>query len=316
MGGLTPFVWALLVTVGGMEWRQALWLFAGIAFLWCLVFVWWFRNHPEEHPAANRAEADIINAGKDHHGGHDGVPWGRIFRNKNVLALCLMYTVTNYNWYFLMYYLPGTLKGMYPEWNTTDGGKLLLGLLAGTPLLVGMAGCMLGGLLTDWSIGRTGNRKWGRRWVAMLGYGLAGVCYLGAAGAKMYDPKNLILFAGCLMLVGFFNDLMMGPAWAAAQDIGRRYSAIVSGTMNMVGNLGAALGNLVTGLILAAYTVKVAADGGEKEEVQPDGYIICFTMYAVVYGLGVLSWLLIDPTKPVAAAGPTPHEEPRVEDTL
>ena len=46
------------------------------------------------------------------------------------------------------------------------------------------------------------------------------------------------------MLVGFFNDFIMGPSWAAAQDIGRRYSAIVSGTMNMVGNLVATLGNL------------------------------------------------------------------------
>jgi len=47
-----------------------------------------------------------------------------------------------------------------------------------------------------------------------------------------------------------FNDLIMGPSWATAQDIGRRYSAIVSGAMNMVGNLGAVLGLLVSGLIM------------------------------------------------------------------
>ena len=75
------------------------------------------------------------------------------------------------------------------------------------------------------------------------------------------------LFAGCLILVGFFNDLIMGPAWATSQDIGRRYSAIVGGTMNMVGNLGAALGNLVTGLILKSYT----ADG----VLEPEGVRTC-----------------------------------------
>ena len=83
----------------------------------------------------------------------------------------------------------------------------------------------------------------------------------------------------------------MGPSWAAAQDIGRRYSAIVSGTMNMIGNLGGAIGVYVTGTILKASTV----DG----KVEPTGYIVCFTMYAIVYGLGVLSWLLIDPTQSI-----------------
>jgi len=36
-----------------------------------------------------------------------------------------------------MYYLPKTLKGAVPDGNATDGGKLLLALLGGAPLLVG-----------------------------------------------------------------------------------------------------------------------------------------------------------------------------------
>ncbi len=294
LGGLTPFIWVLLTTIWGLTWREALWLFAGIALLWCVAFALWFRNRPEEHSAVNAAEAELINAGKPPATGHAGVPWGKIFRNRNVWALCLMYVVTNFNWYFLMYYVPGTLKSQFPEWNETNSGKLLLALLAGAPLLVGMAGCLFGGLLTDWYIRRTGDRKWGRRIFGMLGYGLAGVCY---ALAALFTGGELWLFAGCLILVGFTNDLIMAPSWATAQDIGRRYSAIVSGTMNMVGNLGAAVGNLVTGLILAAYTVKTAVEGTEK--VQPQGYVVCFTLYAAIYGLGVVSWLFIDPTKPI-----------------
>lgn len=309
MGGLTPFVWVLLVTIGGLSWRQALLVFAGLAFVWCLVFIWWFRNKPGEHPSVNAAEDNLINAGKQQ-GGHDGVPWSKIFGSRNVWALCLMYTVTNFNWYFLMYYLPGTLKAQFPDWNKTNEGMLLLALLGGAPLLVGMGGCFLGGVLTDWYIKRTGDRKWGRRIFGIVGYGLAGVCYLTAT----FFTSDLVVFAGCLILVGFTNDLIMAPSWASAQDIGRRYSAIVSGTMNMIGNLGAALGNFVTGLILAAYTVKVATDGVEKEVVQSGGYVVCFTLFAVVYGLGALSWLLIDPTKPVAVEavlpdGPESEEE-------
>lgn len=300
MGGLTPVVWVLLTAVAGLTWRQALWLFAGAAAGWVAVFAWWFRNTPAEHPAANPAEVALVNAGKATGAGHDGVPWRAIFGSRNVWALCLMYTVTNFNWYFLMYYLPKTLKDQFKDQVSGTEGLILLALLGGAPLLVGMAGCLLGGLLTDRYIRRTGDRKWGRRLYGMIGYGLAGVCYLTAS----FFTGDLWVFAGCLILVGLTNDLIMGPSWATAQDIGRRYSAVVSGAMNMVGNLGAALGNLVTGLILAAYTVTVAgADGKDQDVVQPGGYVACFTLYAVVYGLGVASWLLIDPTRPVESGG-------------
>jgi hypothetical protein len=83
----------------------------------------------------------------------------------------------------------------------------------------------------------------------------------------------------------------MGPSWAACQDIGQRYSAIVSGTMNMVGNLGAVLGIQVTGRIVRAYT--------ENGVTDQKGYIVLFTVYGAVYALGVCLWLLIDASKPI-----------------
>jgi ACS family glucarate transporter-like MFS transporter len=299
MGGLTPFIWVLLITVLGLTWRQAVWLFAAGALVWCLVFYLWFRNRPDEHPAVNPAEADLIAAGRTPQAGHHGVPWARIFTSRNVLALCGMYMVTNFNWYFLMYNLPLMLKNRYADPNPSTGLKLLLALLGGAPMLVGMAGCLLGGILTDRYIRRTGDRKWGRRIFAMIGYGMAGLFYLSATGflgpnALLAD--NLWLFAICVMMVGFFNDWVMGPSWAACQDVGRRYSAIVSGTMNMVGNLGAVLGIQVTGRILRAYT----PEGSSAPD--PAGYAVLFTVYAAVYAFGVLTWLWIDASKPIPTA--------------
>jgi ACS family glucarate transporter-like MFS transporter len=292
LGGFTPFIWIVLTAILGLTWRQAIWLFAALALGWCVVFYFWFRNRPGEHPAVNAAERDLIEAGRAPQAGHAGVPWRAIFTSRNVWALCAMYMVTNFNWYFLMYNLPLMLKDRYKDWGTTDGGKLLLALLGGAPLLVGMAGCLIGGLLTDQYIRRTGDRKWGRRIFAMIGYGMAGLFYLAATGVAG-SQDSLWPFAICLMLVGFFNDFIMGPSWAAAQDIGRRYSAIVSGTMNMVGNLGATLGIQVTGRLLRAYTTDGAVD--------TNGYIVLFMVYAAVYGLGVLAWLLIDASKPILA---------------
>lgn len=314
-GGMTPVIWIVLTIYLGFTWRQAIWLFGGIAVIWCLFFLYWYRNSPADHSSVNEAERALIQAGRPAVTTIESVAWSRLFSSRNLWAICLMYTVTNFNWYFLMYYLPGALREQYLLSRTSDvetavlnqpaasamagiasvaandqmfSDRLIPAFLSGAPLLIGMFGCFLGGVLSDRYVRRTGDRKWGRRKYGMLGYCCAGMVY---ALAAMTVGLNFWIFAGCLILVGFFNDLIMGPAWATTQDVGRQYSAIVGGTMNMVGNLGATLGNLITGLILKSYT-----EGGSVQEM---GYVICFSMYSLVYGLGVLSWFLIDPTIPV-----------------
>lgn len=294
MGGLTPVVWILLThkELGGLGWREAMWLFAALAVLWCVVFWLWFRNKPAEHPSVNAAELAAIDAGRATSHGPVVVPWGKLVRSRNLWAVCLMYVVTNFCWYFLMYNLPGALRAEFKDWTKTVGGELLVALLAGCPLLIGMFGCLLGGTLSDRYIRRTGDRKWGRRLFGMIGYAGAGLFYLAAAGVKVAEPANLWLFAGCLIMMGFMNDLIMAPAWAVCQDIGRDYAATVSGTMNMFGNLvGAVSGIFVTGAITKHY---------ELAGAPTTGILTCLVMYAVVYFLGVGIWLFIDPTKPVA----------------
>src|SRR5437870_12547308 len=63
------------------------------------------------------------------------------------------------------------------------------------------------------------------------------------------------LFVGLVALAAFCNDLTMGAAWASCLDIGRKYSGIVAGCMNTVGNLGGAVAGWLTGKILEAYTL-------------------------------------------------------------
>ncbi|HSQ54236.1 MAG TPA: MFS transporter [Gemmata sp.] len=288
MGGLTPLIWVLLVNRGGLNWHQALWVFAAVAFVWCVFFFAFFRNKPGEHPAVNESERELIDVGRVEAKGVIRVPWGKLLRSRNLWAVCFMYVVTNYCWYFLMYFLPSAMQEEFKDWKNRPYGDILLALLAGCPLLVGMLGCVLGGTLSDRYIRKTGDRKWGRRLFGMIGYGGAGLCYFAAAGVKLAEPNNLFLFAFFLILMGFMNDLIMAPAWAVCQDIGRDYAATVSGAMNMFGNLvGAVSTLLVTGLILKTYPGM-------------QGILICFAMYGVVYFVGVGLWLLIDPTKPIA----------------
>lgn len=306
MGGLTPLLWVALTDkqLGSLYWREAMWLFAAVAAVWCVVFYFIFRNKPSEHPAVNEAERAEIDVGRVAVPGPVRVPWGKLVRSRNMWAICFMYVVTNYCWYFLMYFLPRALQTEFKTYTETTGGRCLVALLAGCPLLIGMFGCLLGGTLSDRYIRRTGDRKWGRRLFGMIGYGGAGCCYFAAAGVKLADPDNLFLFAFFLVMMGFCNDLIMAPAWAVCQDIGRDYAATVSGAMNMFGNLvGAVSTLLVTGLLMKNYP-------------GTQGILICFTMYGCVYFLGVGIWLLIDPTKPIDdAAAPVEAPPPQEEQT-
>ncbi|MBA4065613.1 MAG: MFS transporter [Isosphaera sp.] len=330
MGGLTPLIWLCLVDPDllGLHWKTGFWLFGGIGLVWCLLFALYFRNTPEEHPAANRAERDLVAAGRGAEPIHGGVPWGTLVRSRNLWMVCGMYVCTNYGWYFFMYFLPDFLKRQFGGQAVTLGDRAVMALLAGGPLLVGVLGCIVGGRLTDRYVRRTGDRKWGRRRYGILGYAGAAAAYgVAIVGAS---NQNMWVFAGGVALAGFFNDLIMGPAWAVCQDIGRRHAAIVSGFMNMVGNLGGVTTIIVTATIMNA---RVAAKEAElaplvavvgeaaaapqtlaaREAGLIEGYIINLSLYAAAYVVGVFFWLMIDPTKPVVPDDPPAPAPPAAE---
>lgn len=297
MGGLTPLIWALLTSAFflGLDWRWALGLFALVAVLWVIVFAWFFRNNPSEHTWTNQSERDLALVGKQPgEDSHAGVPWGKLFSSPNLWAICGMYFCMNFGWYFFMYFLPGFMKEQFGEGlDGTASGTVLLKLMSGGPLLLGIPGCLLGGYLTDRYVRRTGDRKWGRRLYGMIGFALASLCYVGA----VLSSGNVFIFAACIGLAGFCNDLALSACWATCQDIGRRHAAIVSGFMNMIGNMGAALTNFIAWYILASYTKGVPTE--YLASAKMSGYVVCLTLYAIAYAIGVFFWLRIDASKPL-----------------
>jgi MFS family permease len=300
MGGLTPLVWFLLIVQMQISWRDAFWLFGAIGVGWCVLFALWFRNRPEEKPEVNEAERQLITAGRqDIEAGHAHVPWGKLLTNGNLWALCLMYACGAYGWYFNITYLPTFLEQQYGVEPQSSLGAIY----KGGPLWLGAVACLAGGWMTDRFIRRTGNLKWGRRWFGVIGHSLCALCYL----ACLVAPSAFTFFLA-ISLAAFWNDMTMGSAWAVCQDIGKRYSAIVAGCMNTIGNLGGTLANLVTGFILQGYLNGYAAEhqvaaekltGAEKATAMLPGYHVNFVIFGLVYVVAVLLWLRIDATKPV-----------------
>jgi MFS family permease len=320
MGGLTPFVWLVLVegvswerpldngvvetvvfSSALIEWRSTFLLFGCLGIVWCILFALWFRNRPEQKSSVNAAELELIRRGStEKEADHKGVPWLRLLKNVNLWLLCLMYFFASYGWYFNITYLPTFLEeqfGVSPK-------SLLGSVYKGGPLWMGAMACLAGGWLTDWFIRHTGNRKWGRRTFGVAGHGLCAVCYLSC----LIMPSAFTFFLG-ISLAAFCNDLTMGAAWATCQDIGRRYTAIVAGCMNTIGNLGGMVAGWLTGAILdgslasyaAAHNLDISKlHPAEKAAGLLPGYHLNFWTFGAAYAVAALLWLRIDATRPVA----------------
>jgi 4-hydroxy-tetrahydrodipicolinate synthase len=114
------------------------------------------------------------------------VPWGAILANRSFLALCLMYAAQGYGWWFNITYLPQFLEHHYGMPNSS----LLGALYKGGPLWMGAIGSLLGGLITDRIVRRTGNLRLGRRLCGFAGHAVCVACFL----ACPFAPNAFLFF--------------------------------------------------------------------------------------------------------------------------
>jgi sugar phosphate permease len=268
-GFLAPLLIVWLFQAVG-DWKMPLVIVAGLGLVWCGVFWPWFRNRPEEMRQVNRRERKLIEAGRSplaaH--GHGAVPWDRMQRSPSVWALCAMYGFLGFSGNFYLTLLPTYLK------NHRGLDSQTAGWLTSLPFGFGVVACLLGGWLSDMVIRRWGKR-WGRRIVGATGLSLAGLSIVAVPWVDGVYPLGFLL-----VLTFFGNDLAMAPAWAAAADIGERYTGVLSGAMNMMASFMAAIEALIIGRLFDAHNL-----------VAP------FLILAASYALGTLCWIGVDVRK-------------------
>ena len=232
----------------------------------------------------NAAERKLIlegRAGSAGHG-HESVPWAKMSRSVSVWSLCLMYGFLGFSGNFNITLLPTYLK------NHRHLDTYTTGWLTSLPFAFGVVACLVGGSISDAIIRRWG-KGWGRRLVGMIGLATAGLAILAVPWVE--DTRVL----GLLLAVAFFgNDLAMAPAWAAAADIGERYTGVLSGTMNMASSFMAAVDALWLGRILSTGDL-----------------VLPFVILAASYALGTLAWIGVDVRKTLAerASGCSPWRQ-------
>lgn len=273
-GAVAPWLTAYLILhLAG--WRPVFIAFAVVGVIWAVLFWIWFRNTPTTHPLCNQAENQLIEESRppsvtDPNQQVRGVPWRVMLTHRDLWFQCILQFIGNIPWTLLVTWLPTFLTEVYKV------DKTRAGYLSGLPLWAGMAGCFLGGIVTDALTRRVGLR-WGR--------GLLGIVskFFAAAGVgACIFAGNETLAIAALCFSSFAMDTGLAATWAYFQDTSGPYVGTFLGWANMFGNLGSALCPILLGDLVERYNWNVALG-------------VC----AVLYVISGLCWFWVDARKPI-----------------
>lgn len=211
----TPPLMAALLLVA--SWRRCFVILGLASLVWLLVWVWYFRNDPRQHPAITEADLQDLPAPARH--GRTAIPWLRLARRilpVTMVDFCYGWTL----WLFLSW-IPAFFFENY-HLNLQSSAMFSAGVL-----FAGVIGDTAGGVATDRLLRKTGNLVLARRSVIVAGF-LGAFIFLWPV-VLFHDLK---VAAVCLSLAFFFAELIVAPIWAMPMDIAPRYAGSASGMMN------------------------------------------------------------------------------------
>jgi ACS family glucarate transporter-like MFS transporter len=263
-----PLLAAMIVKIG---WQGSFLILMLVGFAWAGFWYVWFRDDPAEHPHMDAAELNYILANRQRSPGGEPVPLkvNDITRSANMWLLCLQYFASNFTFFFCLTWLFPYMKKTY-QLEFVEAGWY-----SSAPLIGGAVGNWVSGWMVDF-LYRRGWWVWSRRLPAVVGFVLAATGILGFVGADGAGEAT-----AWFTLAVFGADMTLAPSWSCCIDIGKRQAGVVSGTMNMAGNLG----SFLTGIAfpyLEAWT-------GDSTPFFYVGAALNLTAVAV--------WLWIDPRK-------------------
>ncbi len=223
-------------------WRTAFFALAPLGFVSALLWWWYSRDRPGQHPSVNPVELAQIRAGRsfgsstaspEAQAAEQDVDWKQLLKNRDILLLTISYGCMNFvfydafNWFF--YYLV-TVR----EFSAADAG-----IMTSSQWIAGAVGAAAGGWLCDHLCKRVGLR-WGCRSVVVFGMTVSGVLLIIGS-----VTGSALLAVTMLALCFLFNQLTEGAYWATSMAIGRRYAGTAGGVLNTGGNLMGILNSML-----------------------------------------------------------------------
>ena len=266
--------------IGIIGWR---WMFVVnglIGVVWAAVWLIWFRDNPKDNKKVNQAELDYIDEGrKADFTATVKSSFAEIFTSMNMSLAMMQYFASNVTFFICLSWLPKYIKDQWPN----DPKAIYYSAI---PLLFAAgANWIAGGMVTKLFV--KGFHVSSRRVPAIIGFTLGITGLLLAIMTDKFaflatDHSRLLWFVFSFGLATFGVDMTLSPSWAFCNDIGGGNSGAVSGSMNMVGNIGAAISAILFPILMNSET-------GSANRF--------FYFAAFLNFLAITAWLIMNPNR-------------------
>ena len=228
-----PLVAALMVAT---SWRGSFVLLGVISLVWVAVWVWYFRNDPNQHDGISEAELAVLpRRGRRSEAGK--VPWRQLLPRMmptTIVYFCYGWTL----WLYLSW-----LPQFFQQGHNLNIAKSAL--FSGGVFLAGVVGDTMGGLVSDWVYRLTGDLAKARRNV-IAGSLLGSLVFL----VPVLFVDDLVLLSLSLAAAFFCLELTIGPIWSVPMDIAPEHSGTAAGIMNTGSAVAAIISPTVFGYVV------------------------------------------------------------------
>jgi sugar phosphate permease len=147
--GVTAPVVAFLIT--WLSWRWSFVVLGIVTAFWSVLWLWYFRDDPRDHPGISPAEVAALTAGPARPGGSGPVPWRRLV--PRMAPMMIVYFSMGWTGWLYVTWMPSLFSKNYG----LDLKKSALFYAA--TFLCAMVAEFFGGVISDYLLRRTGSKR-------------------------------------------------------------------------------------------------------------------------------------------------------------
>jgi ACS family D-galactonate transporter-like MFS transporter len=238
---LSPLLFWIIAAFG---WRV---LFVGVGVLGVSFGALWYLTYrdPHESKRVNQAELDYI-AQTDAIGRHSDnakFSWstvGKLLRSRQIVGAAIGQFAGNCTLVFFLTWFPTYLA------TERHMGFIKVGFYAVLPFIAGAIGVMLGGVISDMLLRRTGSAN-----IARKAPMVAGLLLAATIMTANFVDSNLAVIA--ILSIAFFGQGLVGLGWAVITDIApKKAMGLAAGVFNLATNMAGIITPLAIGFIVKA----------------------------------------------------------------